>query len=401
MDLGDKTVINITPESGLRFGKMIGERKNSRIGVGSDGNTMSKIIIELIKTGIMISGSNVYDFGDVNIPIIRSGVRLYKTDYGLYAYERKEGDRSLVYISVLNKDGIELSGHEVTALIDKLGDVDISSWGTSMGSQKKLFEYKTYYLRNILNSVKSEQFKINFGLTTKSKIVSEVLHDLLSELYSRLKEGCTENYEFRGEIINDGDEIILYKTDGTQLSREQVLSVMTYIMLKDSNVRMFVFPDYISKTTEEAVLKLGGGVIRTTDDRSERMYKILSNGSEEQMLIEFDGVYAAVRILDFLNRYNISFNSLVDNLPNVFRAETQIECEKDKIIDVIRDIKNLYKTNKLGENNGIRIDTDGGISFVVPSGKKGIIKIITEADSIEVAEEISAQLKDRIEKAAK
>lgn len=389
------THVSMTPEKGLRFGKVLGEIENGRVGIGSDGGNMSKIIIELIKTGVMISGGMIYDFGDVNLPIIRSGIRLYKPSYGLYVFEDQENNNT-INISILNKDGIELMGDEVTDIIKKLDAVDFSDWGTNMGSQKKLTEYKTFYLRTILNSIKSDQFNINFGLTTKSKIVSEVLNELLSELYSKIKPDSSKNYEFRGEIINNGDEILLYKSDGTQLTREQVLSVMVYVMLKDSNVGMFIFPDYVSKTTEEAVLKLGGSVIRTGEDRSERMNKILNNGSEEQLLIEFDGIYAAVRILDFLNKYNISFDSLVDNLPNVFRAEAQIECEENKIIDAIMDIKNRYKSEKLKEEKGIRIETGSGIAFILPSNSKGIIKIVSEAESMEAAEEISASLIDRI-----
>ena len=133
----------------------------------------------------------------------------------------------------------------------------------------------------------------------------------------KIEPEALEKYEFSGIISENGEQINLYKSDGTELSREQILSVMIYVLLRDSSIRTFVVPDTISEYTETAILRLGGNVIRVSGGDSEIMEKIISSGSSRQMLMQFDGIYAAVKILDFLNRYDISF----DSPDNAFAAD--------------------------------------------------------------------------------
>lgn len=176
-------------------------------------------------------------------------------------------------------------------------------------------------MRHIINSIKSDTFNMNICLSTKSKTISEILKVVLDDLYSKIEPEALEKYEFSGIISENGEQINLYKSDGTELSREQILSVMIYVLLRDSSIRTFVVPDTISEYTETAILRLGGNVIRVSGGDSEIMEKIISSGSSEQMLMQFDGIYAAVKILDFLNRYDISFDSLTMHLPQIFKAE--------------------------------------------------------------------------------
>lgn len=139
-------------------------------------------------------------------------------------------------------------------------------------------------MRHIINSIKSGTFNMNICLSTKSKTISEILKVVLDDLYSKIEPEALEKYEFSGIISENGEQINLYKSDGTELSREQILSVMIYVLLRDSSIRTFVVPDSISEYTETAILRLGGNVIRVSGCDSEIMEKIISSGSSEQML---------------------------------------------------------------------------------------------------------------------
>ena len=185
---------------------------------------------------------------------------------------------------------------------------------------------------------------MNICLSTKSKTISEILKVVLDDLYSKIEPEALEKYEFSGIISENGEQINLYKSDGTELSREQILSVMIYVLLRDSSIRTFVVPDTISEYTETAILRLGGNVIRVSGGDSEIMEKIISSGSSEQMLMQFDGIYAAVKILDFLNRYDISFDSLTMHLPQIFKAEAEVACGDEKTNGKYNKIFNLFKT---------------------------------------------------------
>lgn len=382
-----------TPEAAVKIGRVLGVRQNNGIGIGSDGDSGAALIADAIRCGAMYCGSNIYNFGTQNMPIMRSAVRFCRNDYGVYVRRNQAIDRDEISVIILDRYGIELSREQIEVLF-KHGIDETSS--AHFGVQKMLPEFKTYYIRHIINSVKSEEFKVNFNLTTSLKAVSDVLNAVLSEFYGCMKEGYADNYEFGGEIIDGGDRIILKRSNGDELTEEQTLLVMTYVLLHDSSVRTFILPESVSRTAEDAILKQGGSVIRTDSGRRQRMEKMIEYAGLEQLMMEFDGVYAAVRILDFINRFNMSFDDLVDKLPRIFKAEAEVECGEENIKSIISGIKLSSRDSAVESGNGIKLQTGGGIAVVVPKGTSGIIKVISEAESIEAAEEISAELKDKI-----
>ena len=90
------------------------------------------------------------------------------------------------------------------------------------------------------------------------------------------------------------------------------------------------------------MIRVSGG------DFQEIMEKIISSGSSEQMLMQFDGIYAAVKILDFLNRYDISFDSLTMRL-QIFKAEAEVACGDEKQTEnIIKSLKRQFKNNATG-----------------------------------------------------
>lgn len=397
-------------EDGIKIGRILGAKQTKGIGIATDGEKACVLIADAIKLGVMFSGGTVYNYGEQNMPIMRSAVRFLRNDYGVYIHKEGAVDRNGVKIVLTDRYGIELSYEQIEVLLsngkfelDSLEYSDMQDMINTVesGCEKNLSEFKTYYMRHIINSVKSKEFKVNFNITTSLRQVSEVLSGILSEFYSFMNPEYVNNYEFGGEITNGGDKIILKKSDGTELSEEQAVSVMTYVLLRDSGLRTFVLPETVSHAAEDAILKLGGNVIRASGSRRQRMEKMIEYGNNEQLMMEFDGVYAAVRILDFLNRYEVSFDSLVDHLPNVFKAEAEVELRNKKTEDIMRRIKRRYHGKETGSGSSIRIETEDGIALIVPKNAGNIIKIITEAESMEAAEEISTLFKNKIKSLAK
>ncbi len=377
-----------SPEDWLRLGYALGSReKGIRIGVAGGEEEPAKLAAETIKIGARCAGAEVYFFGVQNLPIMRSGSMFYKTELGAYAAYSKDDNR--VNITVLDKDGIQLPSDA------------IKEWenikAEEGGVENDLSEFKTYYIRNIINSVRSDRFNINMCLSTKSKTASGIIEAVLRELYSRLEPEAAGAYEFSGMVSEDGERIILVKSDGTQLTREQTISVMVYVLLKDSGLRTFVLPEFMSQSAETAILKMGGNVIRCGNEDSEIMKKIVAAGGAEQLLMMYDGIYAAVRILDFLNINGVSFDGLCANLPRVFKAEAEVEWGKNS--NVVDMLKRQYNSSPF--QGGVKIQTNGGVTMIFTPQGSNIIKIISEADSMEAAEEISTLFKNKIKKLAK
>lgn len=366
-----------------------------RVGVCRDDEAVSEIAAEALRLGAECAGAEIYDFGIQNLPITRNAVRFYKIEAGSYISLMKEENK--LNIDLLDSRGMRTAPETLFGDAAAALEPGFSGFKIRLGSKiRDKSDFKSHYLREMINSVKSERLRINMCLSTKSKTLSGIIETVLKELYPKVELGARDTYEFRGSISDDGEELTLLKSDGDPLNKEQTMSMIIYILLRDSSVRTFVLPDYVSEYTEDAILKLGGNVVRCGADDNEFMDKILTYGSSEQMLMQFDGLYAALKILDFLNRFDLSFDTLCDHLPRIFKAEAEVKCETGKTGSVLRAIKQQYggawqKNNK----NALKIEADGGVAIILPE-KGGIIKIISESTSFEAAEEISAVFKNNV-----
>lgn len=362
-----------------------------RIGISSDSNSVSQLVMDTVRIGARCAGARVYNFGEQNLPIMREAVRFYKTDCGIYA---AAGESGSVDVLLLDASGAAMPKTEAERLAH-CAETPISLGISERGSEVELQEFKTHYMRNIINSVKSESFDSNICLTTQSETVSEIIERVLEELNSRLKPGAADKYAFKGEISGGGERLALFKQDGERLTDEQVLLIMIYVMLRDSDAGTFVLPSSVSESAEAAVLRLGGNVIRASDKRNEIMRKILECGSGEQLLMQFDGVYAAVRIFDFLNRFSISLSELCDRLPRIFKAECEIECtDGGVLLDALKG--GSGEPGSVDGGVGVKYKTQGGVTVIVKTADGHRLKIISEAESMEAAEELTAIFKNKI-----
>ncbi len=381
----------------LKLGYAMGV-SDKRIGICRDSEEMSRIAADAIKAGAECAGCEIYDLGIQNLPITRSAARFYKA--GATAYAAMPDGPGSLKITLLDGRGIQAAPEKLLSRAAEVMSRDFAGFKLKPGPEiKDCTSFKEHYLRELSGRVKSESFNINMCLSTKSKTVSEIIGTALKELYPRLKPEARDNYAFRGFIGADGERLSLERADGRRLTREQAFSVMVYVLLRDSEVRTFVLPDYVSKDTEAAILRLGGSVVRVGDDESEMMGKMLEFGGGEQMMMQYDGVYCAVKILDFLNRFGISFDSLCDHLPRIFKSEAKVECGAGRERSVLDSLREQY--NAAGDPvNGVRVKSGGGAVLIIPL-KDGTIRIISESTSIEAAEEISTLFKNKIKTLAK
>ncbi len=177
----------VSPERWLRLGYILGASENGgRISISSDEEDLSKLAADTIKIGVKYAGSKVYNFGEQNLPIMRHAVRFYKTGLGIFVNTIKGDNGNVLNVDLLDNRGIKvplenLVKREELAKAESLVTSDITM-GT-VGQEVTLFEFKTHYMRHIINSIKSGTFNMNICLSTKSKTISEILKVVLDELY--------------------------------------------------------------------------------------------------------------------------------------------------------------------------------------------------------------------------
>lgn len=386
----------LSAETAFNIGRIIGSAKNIKIGAACDGEEISKIIKNALTLGIIASSGTVYDYGEVSMPLLSAGARFMKNICSVYVYEDEE--KSGVRLVLLDEYGIEINEYLKNRLLNHPKSTT-NLYVKKMGEVVDMSHFKMYYTKYIINSVKSQSFNINFSLSTKLHSLSEVLKDVLSEFYEKMDLGCIKKYAFSADITNMGDKIILKLPTGTEVDEYTFFMLMVYILLRDTNERTFVLPSSCDKSLKDAVLKLGGRVIKGGDTKRERMRKMVEYGSTKQMMMECDGVYAAFVILDFLNRYELSLIELLKKLPTIFSSEDEIKTESDENERILNEIKSEYNA-KGSTKSGIRIETNDAATIVIPR-HGSVIRIISDAESMEAANEISTLFKNKIKMLAK
>ena len=105
-------------------------------------------------------------------------------------------------------------------------------------------------------------------------------------------------------------------------------------------------------------------------------------------------------------------------MPQIFKAEAEVACGDEKQMEnIIKSLKRQFKNNatilgdsdtddeKGSDNNkkseGIKIESNGTVTIVFPGSGNNILKIISESESMETAEEISTLFKNKIKTLAK
>ena len=383
--------VEITPEFAAKLGAALGSMLRwSRIALSHDMSPACEMLMAALEAGLKSTGAQVYLFGEQSLPITRSGILYYRLDGGVHLNMIKVDDEYYPEIEFIDSKGITFDFEQKKQLEDIFADEDlVRCEPIDIAAAVRLDNYKFYYAQEILNSLKSRNFHFNMEVRTKSETVSELLELLLSEIEKLVGER-NEKKEFWAEISENGESLTLFTSDGRQLSQEQCFAVMAMVLLNNTDCRNIVLPVTSSDALKTMIELNGGNVILSGASAAEFMKQILAKGSSEQFRLCFDGIYAAIAILDYLNRHKVSFDRLIEKIPQIHKQEEEITCPEDKKGLVISGIIEKYKDTQARVADGVKIYHNDGWVLILPEKSRHYIKIITEGISTETAKELSA-----------
>ena len=150
------------------------------------------------------------------------------------------------------------------------------------------------------------------------------------------------------------------------------------------------------------MLKSSGAEIKECGAADEELLRsTLENKLYDQFRLFFDGVYAAITLLDYLNSRDISFDSLLKRIPTSSMFESEIECADIKKNDIIRQLYEKYSGGKTDLTDGIKIYQSNGWVLIIPEKYRHCIKVITEGYTTEAAKELSTIFTNQIKRLAK
>lgn len=411
--------VDITPEYASKLGAAYGAlfKEKGVIGISCDPSNAAQMLKTSFISGILSSGMEVFDFGKMLLPITRSAIRFYKADGGIHISTTAECTERL-FIDFLDRNGSNIERSLERKIENAFAREDFSRCeGDCIKEVKEINGYSSFYLRSIVNSVRTDSLKFKIAINSSSQFVSTSISSLLEEL------GCNVefiNLEFVNSFINftkmgkfdlgvsfedNSEKMMLVDDKGRIITEDVFIALISLILFKTMKGGTVVVPISASQVIEELANEYSGKVIRSKTSTQDIMGKIWCNGTKEDMVdqftMHFDAIAGLVKILDFISENNYRLSDLVDMIPEFHIDKREVECPWNAKGKVIRQIIQEQKGKSIETLEGVKIYQDGGWVLILPDGERPVCKVISESYSAEFAEELTNIYINKIQEISK
>ncbi len=413
--------VDITPEYASKLGAAYGAtfKGKARIGISCDTSTPAQMLKISFIAGLLSAGIDVTDFGNMLLPITRSAVRFYGLNGGIHISTSTQ-DVARLFVDFLDKNGSNIERGTERKIENAFVREDFSRCeGDCIKNITAIPDYSKFYLRNIINSVKSKKIDYKISLNTGSQFISETMKNLLEELGCKveltnlklvnaftMRQSMTSsdvrfftshikmnNFDLGVSIEDTSEKMMLVDNKGRIITEDMFIALISIILFKSVKGRTLVVPISASHVVEKIAEENEGRVLRTKTSPQDIMCKIMSSDVKEEMLEEFtmhfDAMAGLVKILDFMNLNGYSLSDLVDMIPDIHIRRKEVECPWGAKGKVIRQIMQEQKGESIETLEGIKIYQNDGWVLVLPDAEEPMCKVISEANSAEFAEELT------------
>lgn len=413
--------VDITPEYASKLGAAYGaiHRGKARIGIGCDGSTTSEMIKISFIAGLLSSGIDIYDFGNMLLPITRSAVRFYKMDGGIHISTNTDNIARLS-IDFLDKNGSNINRALERKIENTFIREDFSRCeGDCIKEIKIIPDYCDFYVRSIVNSVRSEKIHYRIALNSRSTFIEKVIKMLVGELGCQLEflnlklfNAKTmqrsmksndvnfftsyikmNNFDMGVSIEDTSEKMMLIDNKGRIITEDMFIALISLILFHTIKGGTVVVPISASHAVEKIAKTYNGKVIRSKTSAQDLMEKILESKIREEMLeqftMHFDAIAGLVKILDFMNINNYKLSELYDMIPEIHMNKKEVECSWNAKGKVIREIIQEKKGESIEMIEGVKVFGDDGWVLVLPDAEEPVCKVISESYSAEFAEELT------------
>lgn len=419
---------DITPEYALRlaeaFGAVLG--KGAKISISSDSYAPLEMIKAASVAGLLSSGAEVFDCGELLLPVARSAVRFYNLSGGMHICNSPAKPEKLK-IEFFNHQGSNIDRATERKIENLFARGDYPRYGASMiRNIQTINGYTEFYLQNIINSVRPRSFSYRIALTSCSDSALNIMCRLLSCLgcmpsVKRLEGSETASakrinrfmdFELFAKQVKDEkfdlgvllgktmEKMMLVDSEGKAVTGDMYMGLVSLIIFNSYPGSAVVVPASASNVVERLADLYKGRVIRTKTSERDFIGKILSLESKgeiaKQFEYHFDACAGLVKILDFMSSNNISLSRLIEMVPEFHISRKEVECPWTEKGKVIREIIQENANETLETIDGVKIYNDLGWVMVLPDSEQPTCTVISEGYTAELAEELASVYIDKI-----
>ncbi len=400
--------MDITPKMATSLGSAFGSlvARQGKIGVSSDEYPASRLIKQALANGLQAAGQQVYDLGDVIMPMTRFALKNGGFNGGIHVIFYPQ--ENMIQILLLNEKGANIS----LALERKLENMlAVEDYYLVPGEKVKdsltLSTVEDLYFLNLRQRIK-DRLSLKILFDCPAHRLKESIIQFLRELgchvegglYHELKEAVPARGADIGIYLDrQGEEFVLFDEKGNKLEGERVNVLLAYLFFNNNPGGTLVVPLNAPSVLEKIADKYGGRVLRTKRAVQTRMETILQGGEigEKQFNLEFDGLSAILELLITMDRENLALSEIMSRIPPFYLHRDVLECNwkiKGKIIRfLIENFDTEFRTETV---EGVKFSHPEGWALILPDPERPLVQIFSEGSSMEIANELTSAYMNKI-----
>ena len=391
--------VDLTPDFCARLGSAFGATlpKGTYVTINRDPHRSPRMLKRAIISGLPSSGVNVWDLGNVPIPVARYFTRVTEAVGGVHV-RLSPHDQRVVDVRFIDADGLNLSKESERnieriyfredfrrAYMDDIGSIEYPNLVTE--------RYATGFMQALnVEAIRHARFKIvvDYAHSPNTDVLPPLLAKLnvdvvpLNARVDALKIAMQQD-EFDANLrqlaiiagaLNTslgllldvaGEKIFLVDNHGHILSDTTTAMLMATLAIQSNGAGTIVLPIDASHAFECLADQHGGTVVRTRADLHALMIAaqepgviLATDGAGNFIFPEFqpvtDGLMATAKLLEFLATQQEPLSDLVNSLPGIYMESRRVACPWEIKGSVMRRLTEIHHTGEAQE--GIKLVYD-------------------------------------------
>lgn len=411
----------LTPEFCSKIGSALGSTLpiGAALAVSCDPWPAARMLKQSLIAGLMAAGIRVIDLGQVPIPVSRQAVGKLEASGGVHVKRcGYQGDHTA--INILNSHGANCSKAMERKIENLLAREDFRRVdGSQVNAPVDLPSLTESYLNHLLAVVEPSVFDHKLKLllaypqTSMDSIVPSLFAALNLEVeyleQDQLSRGWNrEDLEYFREMVqkkqvdigafidNTGERLILVDENGKLVSEDLLTALVSLVILKSRPGETITVPITAPQAIDLLAERYQGKVIRTKTALQVIMEKMLTGHDEHeqegalaQFFMNFDALYALVKILEHMARDKQSLAQTLEDIPNFYMSKKAIECPWEAKGKVMRHLIEEQQGQAVELVDGVKVFHEDGWALVLPDSEEPICRVFSESHNMEIAESLT------------
>uniref|UniRef100_A0A7C3KQD5 Mannose-1-phosphate guanyltransferase n=1 Tax=Dictyoglomus thermophilum TaxID=14 RepID=A0A7C3KQD5_DICTH len=422
--ISGKINIDITPEIATKIGAAFGTilPKNSFVVMSRDEKPACRMIKRAILTGILSTGVNVFDIRTLPIPVSRYSIENLHAVAGVHIRISPYNSEKIL-IEFLDKKGTNIDKNTERKIENIFFREDFRrTYAEDIGVIRFPPHIIEYYVEGLLNKIDSSlirkrKFKIVIDYQGNStslflpNIFSRLgIENIALNLYGEetkkllipeeevLKITQSVRADFGMVIDNDSESFSLITNEGKVISKDDLIAVMTYLVLKRDPKAQIVIPVTISKSVEKIAENLGGSIIRSKTAPAEITKTILRSeakfGASEdgfifpEFQLSFDGIFALIKFLELSSIVNVPITEIVESMPRYYKVSSIVDCFWENKGKIMRKLIERFAEKQIEYIDGIKIYFDHSWVLILPHPEDSSFVVYAESPTLKESQDL-------------